>query len=93
MNIRICDKTPASQTLLYTWIIVVIVKQHLVQVGRMDGPTECLSQVLAAIRSGLLLQVWVLLTEPVSKAMSEGVRFERDLYDVYARPAARPTTM
>ena len=28
---------------LYTWIILVVSKQHLVQVGRIDGSTECLS--------------------------------------------------
>jgi len=25
---------------LHSWIILVIVKQHLVQIGRIDGPTE-----------------------------------------------------
>ena len=28
---------------LHSWIMLVIVKQHLVQIGRMDGPTEYLS--------------------------------------------------
>ena len=35
----------------HTWIILVIVKQHLVQIGRVDGPIEYLSCILAAIRS------------------------------------------
>ena len=33
------------------WIIYVIVKQHLVQIGRIDGPTEYLPRMLAAIKS------------------------------------------
>jgi hypothetical protein len=33
----------------YACIILVIVKQHLVQIGRMDGPTEYSSYMLAAI--------------------------------------------
>ena len=32
-----------QQKLLHTWIMHVIVKQHLVQIGRVDGPVECLS--------------------------------------------------
>jgi hypothetical protein len=35
----------------YTWIIFVIVKQQLVQSGRIDGPTEYSSYILAAIES------------------------------------------
>ena len=42
--------TPAQWKLLHTWILLVIVKQHLVHVGRIDGPAEHLSQILAAIR-------------------------------------------
>ena len=34
--------TRAEQKLPHTWIILVIVKQHLVQIGRIDGPTEYL---------------------------------------------------
>ena len=30
--------------------MLVIVKQHLVQIDRIDGPSECLAQILAAIR-------------------------------------------
>ena len=32
--------TPAPRKLLHTWIIEVIVKQHLVQIDRIDGPTD-----------------------------------------------------
>ena len=32
--------TRAQQKLLHSWIILVIVKPHLVQIGRVDGPTE-----------------------------------------------------
>ena len=28
---------------LHAWMILVIVEQHLAQIGRMDGPTKCLS--------------------------------------------------
>jgi hypothetical protein len=41
----------AQRTLLHTWIILVIAKQHLVQIDRIDGPAEYLSQILAAIRA------------------------------------------
>ena len=34
----------------HTWIILVIVKQYLVHIGRIDGPTEYLSQILTAIK-------------------------------------------
>ena len=44
-----------NKKLLHIWIIVVIVKQHLVQIRRVDGPIEYLSQTLAAIRSGRVL--------------------------------------
>ena len=37
-------------TLLRAWIVLVIVKQDLVQIGRIDGPTEYLSEILAAIK-------------------------------------------
>jgi hypothetical protein len=30
--------------------MLVFVKQHLVQIGRVDGPIESLSEILAAIR-------------------------------------------
>ena len=33
------------------WITLFIVKQYLVQIGRIDGPTEHRSHILAAIRS------------------------------------------
>ena len=36
---------------LHIFVMSVIVKQRLVQTGRIDGPTEHLSQILAAIRS------------------------------------------
>ena len=35
----------------HTWIILVIVKQRLVQIGRIDGPNQYSSQMLATIRS------------------------------------------
>jgi hypothetical protein len=35
--------TRAQGKVLHAWIIFVIVKQYLVQIGRMDGPAECLS--------------------------------------------------
>ena len=34
-----------------TWIIKVIVNQRLVSIGWIDWPTECVSRILAAIRS------------------------------------------
>ena len=36
-------RSRAQRKLLHTWIILVIVKQHQVQIGLMDGPTEFLS--------------------------------------------------
>ena len=35
--------TRAQQTVLHTWIVLVIVKQHLVHMGQIDGQTEYLS--------------------------------------------------
>ena len=43
--------TRAQWNLLHTWIILVIIKQYLVQIGRVDGPVEHSSYILAAIRS------------------------------------------
>ena len=43
--------TRAQRNLLHTWIILVVVKQHLVQIDRIDGRTEYLSEIPAAIRS------------------------------------------
>ena len=37
--------------LLNTWIILVIGTHHLVQIGRIDEPTEYVSSILAAIQS------------------------------------------
>jgi hypothetical protein len=37
----------AQRKLLHSWNTLVIVKQHLVQIGRTDGPAEYLSQILA----------------------------------------------
>ena len=48
--------TRAQRKLLHACIILVIVKQHLVQIGRIHRPTEYLSYILAAIKSGLLIQ-------------------------------------
>jgi len=38
--------TRAQQKLLHTCIILVIVKHHLVQIGRIDGPTEYFLRIL-----------------------------------------------
>ena len=43
--------TPAQWKLLHTWIILAIVKEYLVQIGRTDRPNDHLSWILAAIRS------------------------------------------
>jgi hypothetical protein len=37
--------TRAHYKLLHAWIILVILEQHLVHVGRIDGPTEYLSYI------------------------------------------------
>ena len=42
--------TRAQRNLLHTWIILAILKQYLVQIGRTDGPSAYLSQTLTAIR-------------------------------------------
>ena len=34
------DGYSGSMKITHTWIILVIVKQHLVQIDRLDGPTE-----------------------------------------------------
>jgi hypothetical protein len=44
-------KMGKHEKLLHTWIIPAIVKQDLVQIDRIDGPTENLSYTLAAIQS------------------------------------------
>ena len=41
------DECLVLMKLLHTWIILVIAVQHLVQIGRVDGPTEYASYVLA----------------------------------------------
>ena len=41
----------AQPKLLHTWIILVIVKQHLVQTNPVDGRAEHVSYILAAIKS------------------------------------------
>jgi len=40
-------------SLLHIWIMLVIVKQHLVQIDRKDGPTEYLSLILTGIGSAV----------------------------------------
>ena len=48
---RVFDiNTRAQWKLLHTWIILVIVKQQLVQISRIDGPIEYLTLTLDAIR-------------------------------------------
>ena len=41
----------AQCKLLKTWIVLAIVKQDLVQIGRIDGSTEYLPSILTAIKS------------------------------------------
>ena len=43
--------TRAQRKLTHTWIILVLVKQRLVQIGRIDGLTEYVKQILTEIRS------------------------------------------
>ena len=43
----------AQRKLQHTWIVLVIVKEHLVQTFGIDGPVEYLSHILAAIKSCL----------------------------------------
>jgi hypothetical protein len=43
-------RTRDRRKLLHTWIRLVIVKQHLVQIGRIDGSAEYLSQILVAVQ-------------------------------------------
>ena len=38
----ICDNYSLSAKLLHSWIILVVARQRLVQIGRKDGPTEYL---------------------------------------------------
>ena len=64
----------AQRKLLHSWNTLVIVKQHLVQIGRTDGPAEYLSQILAPSDLGAppgpvaafgvwCLSVWYLVCE------------------------------
>ena len=50
MLTSIHDQNSGKYKLLHSWIILVVVKQHLVQIDRIDGPTRYLSRMLAAIR-------------------------------------------
>ena len=43
--------TREQGTFLHAWIISGIGKQHLVQIGRIDGSTEYVSSILTAINS------------------------------------------
>jgi len=43
--------TQAQSQLLHTWILSAIARKHLVQICRIDGPTEYLSWILAVIRA------------------------------------------
>ena len=45
------DTYSGSTKSLHACVVLVIVKQHLVQISLLDGPTENLSYILAAIRS------------------------------------------
>ena len=48
--------TRAERKLLRTWIILVTVKYHLVQIGGIDGHAEYFSLLLATIRSASVRQ-------------------------------------
>jgi len=48
-----CDTYSCSTKLPHTWIMPVIVRQHLLQTDRLDGPTEYSSRKLAAVRSNV----------------------------------------
>ena len=52
--------------------MLVIVKQHLAHIGRIDGPTDYLSQILAAIRSS---QAWTTRTLPPGLSVGANRRF------------------
>ena len=43
--------TGEQRKLLHTWVILVIVKQPLVQIGHIDGPAKYSSLILAVVRS------------------------------------------
>ena len=43
--------TQDQSKLLRTWIILVIVQHHLVQIGRIDGPTKDLEQLAVSCQS------------------------------------------
>jgi len=43
--------TRAQQKILSTWMTLVTVRQHLVQIGRIERPTKYLKYMLAVIRS------------------------------------------
>ena len=45
------EDTRGQRKLLRIWIILVIVKKHLVQIVRIQRPNECESNMLAGIRS------------------------------------------
>ena len=51
------------EIILHGWITSEIVKLHLVQIGRIDGPTEYLSQILAAIRLFIIREICKETTE------------------------------
>ena len=53
---------PSRRKLLHTWIVLVIAKQHLVRNGRIDGPAECLSELVA--------EVWVILATDTTVYLS-----------------------
>ena len=60
--------TRAQRKLLHTWITSVIVRKRLALIGRKDGPTEYLSEMLAAIRSEAHLEVGVVhVTVPLPR--------------------------
>ena len=48
---RFMINTRAQSKLLHTRIILVVVRHHLIQIGRIDGPSEYVSEIFAAIRS------------------------------------------
>jgi hypothetical protein len=62
--------TPALRKSLYAWIIVVIVKQRLVQTCRVNGPIDYSSLILAAIKSA----TQNMIQTPYSTVLSPSLR-------------------
>ena len=50
MQVYDLDTVVTCVKLLHPWIILAIVKQPLVQIGRIDGPTEYLSEIVLTMQ-------------------------------------------